>query len=57
MKSKAIFKYNSGNGALLCSKCRTIIKIGIDFTEEELKACMLNEYLKPQYCEKCLKTI
>lgn len=55
MKNKAIFKWNSGNLALLCSKCNTIIKIGIDFTEEEHQACKGKKYLKPQYCESCQK--
>jgi len=32
---KAIFKFNGGDGALLCSKCGRIIKIGWDFNEEE----------------------
>lgn len=39
MKQKAIFKWNSGNLALICSKCSKIIKEGKDFTEEEVKAC------------------
>jgi len=28
--TKAIFKYNNGNGALLCSGCRVILKEGKD---------------------------
>ena len=51
--SKAIFKFNGGNGALLCSKCSVIIKTGKDFTEEEKKAMRDEKKLKPQYCDKC----
>lgn len=36
---KPIHKYNNGNGAMICNKCRTIISIGPK-TEEVL-------------CEKC----
>jgi hypothetical protein len=49
----AIFKYNGGLGALLCSKCKVIIKIGKDFTEEENKAIKGYIKLPPQYCDKC----
>ncbi len=40
--TEPIYKYNNGNGALLCSDCSVIIKEGNDFTENEA-----------QYCEKC----
>lgn len=54
MKNMAIFKFNSGMGALLCSKCRVIIKTGKDFTEEELKAIKGKGPMPPpQYCEQC----
>ena len=53
MKNKAIFKFNNGNLALLCSKCSVIIKTGIDFTQEEHLACQGKRYLEPQYCDKC----
>lgn len=53
MKNKAIFKFNSGMLALLCSTCSTIIKIGNDFTTEERSACNGKSYLQPQYCYKC----
>lgn len=49
----AIFKYNGGQGALLCSKCRVIIKKGKDFTDEEKKAMKGKITLPPQYCKKC----
>lgn len=32
---KPIYKFNNGNGAMLCNKCRTIISIG-NKTEELL---------------------
>lgn len=51
---KAIFKYNGGLGALLCSSCRVIIKTGKDFTEEELKAIKGKGPMPPaQYCSNC----
>lgn len=53
MKDKAIFKFNNGNLALLCSKCKVIIKVGKDFSEIENEAFMKGVYLKPQYCDKC----
>lgn len=56
MKNKARFKYNSSLLALLCSKCSTIIKVGSEFTEEEMLACKGLRYLKPQYCDKCKNT-
>lgn len=52
---KAIFKFNSGLGALLCSKCRTIIKIGQEFSPDELKAMKGEIKLSAQYCNKCKK--
>ena len=55
MKKKGIFKYNSGMLALLCSKCSKIIKVGSEFTEEEMEACCgkSSSYIPPQYCEQC----
>ena len=50
---KAIFKFNGGNGALLCSKCKVIIKTGKDFTEQEIKAIRGEIKLDSQYCNKC----
>ena len=50
----AVVKFNSGNGAILCSKCSVIIKEGHEFTDLE------NEFIKgiitylPEYfCEEC----
>lgn len=51
--SEAIFKFNNGNLAILCSGCRAIIKTGVDFTDEETKACRGERPLTAQYCENC----
>lgn len=53
LMKKAIFKFNSGLGALLCSKCRTIIKIGQEFTPDEVKAIKGEIVIPAQYCNKC----
>jgi hypothetical protein len=54
MMEKAIIKYNGGSLALLCSKCKVIIKTGKDFTKEELEFTLTKgKHLDPQYCEKC----
>ena len=52
---KAIFKFNGGLGALLCSGCRKILRIAKYFSEEELKGIRgeLDYDLPPQYCEQC----
>ena len=50
---KAIFKFNGGAGALLCSTCHVIIKTGKDFTEEESKAFKGETKLGSQICNKC----
>lgn len=52
-KKKAVFKFNSGQGALLCSKCSKIIKIGKHMSQEELAAMKGEQHLDPQYCEDC----
>lgn len=54
-KEKAIFKFNGGLGALLCSGCRKIMRTAKDFSEEELKGIRgeLDYDLPPQYCETC----
>ncbi len=51
--SKAIFKYNNGNGALLCNRCSAIIKTGKDYTPYEIKASKGEVKLVAQYCKKC----
>lgn len=53
MEDKAIFKFNNGNLAILCSKCSKIIKVGYEFTKEEIDACMGKSELPSQYCDKC----
>ena len=53
MKEKAVFKFNGGLGALLCSDCWVIIKTGKDFTEEEKKGIRGELEIEPQFCEKC----
>ena len=55
--SKAIFKYNNGRGALLCSKCSVIIKHGEDFTVQEHLAMQGKGKLEPQYCKNCKNDI
>ena len=53
---KAIFKFNGGLGALLCSGCRKILRIAKDFSEEELKGIRgeLDYDLPARYCEQCV---
>jgi ferredoxin len=51
--NKALFKYNGGRGALLCSMCRVILKTGDQFTEEEIEAIKGHAIMEPQYCLKC----
>ena len=53
--TQAIFKFNNGNGALLCSGCYIIIKEGYQFSEEEWKALRGEVNLESQYCEICKK--
>jgi hypothetical protein len=58
MNDKAIIKFNGRNLALLCSKCRNIIKTGKDFTEEELDyAFSICVNMDEKYCEKCLNSL
>ena len=55
LMSKAIFKFNSGLFALICSKCRVIIKTGQEFSPDELKAMKGEIKLSAQYCKNCEK--
>lgn len=50
----ALFKFNGGRGALLCSECRVIIKTGIEFTPKEWEYFKgeIKPPLPPQYCEQ-----
>ena len=50
---KAIFKFNGGRGAILCSKCKVIIKTGKDFTENEWRAYRGDIELEEQICDAC----
>lgn len=51
--TRAIVKYNSGNGAILCSLCNRIVRVGYEFTEEETKYFRGEiKHLDPVYCEE-----
>lgn len=50
---KAIFKFNGGRGALLCSNCSVIVKTGKDFTEQEWAALRGEGHVDSVYCNKC----
>ena len=52
---KAIIKFNNGNGAILCPKCRVIIKTFADFTKDEEEFYNQYKWLPVQYCDKCKK--
>ena len=52
--NKLIIKYNNSYGAILCSGCRAILKVGFEYTEDELRYSRGEiDYLPPQYCEQC----
>lgn len=51
--TKAIIKFNNGNLALLCSKCRKILKEGYEFNELEKQYSLGKAKLKSQYCNDC----
>lgn len=51
--SNALIKYNSGNLAILCSKCYTIIKTGSEFNEQERLYSLGKSELESQYCKSC----
>ena len=49
-KERLIVKYNSGHGAILCSGCKAILKVGFEYTEDEFKYSRGEiDYLPPQY--------
>jgi hypothetical protein len=50
---KAIFKFNGGIGALLCSKCRTIIKTGATMSQWEKEAMLGKHEMLAQECFVC----
>jgi len=51
---KLIVKYNSGLGAILCSGCSKILKIGSEFTPEETQYIRGEiDHLPVQFCDQC----
>lgn len=50
---KAIFKFNGGQGALLCSKCRGIIKTGATMSQFEKDAMLGKQEMLGQECLVC----
>jgi len=50
---KAIYKFNNGNRALLCNSCRTIIKTGSEFSEEDWLNIKSGISAPPQLCKNC----
>ena len=50
---QAIFKFNSGAGALCCSSCNVIIKTAYQFSDEEMAAMKGEGELEAQYCDDC----
>jgi hypothetical protein len=53
-KDRLIVKFNSGQGAILCSGCSKILKVGSEYTEEERKYALGKlRHLPPQYCDEC----
>jgi len=53
-KSKITYKFNESNLAILCSKYSKIIKIGKDFTEQELEDIKRKHRKLPaQYYNEC----
>lgn len=52
--NKAIFKFNGGIGAVLCSKCNVVIRSGGSMTEEDWEGVRGEITTPPQYCQECL---
>jgi len=52
-EERAIFKFNGGLGALLCSECSKIIKTGQEFNKDEWAALRGEIKMRPQYCDEC----
>jgi len=53
-KERLIIKFNSGNGAILCSGCAKILKVGNEYTNEERQYALGKlRYLPPQFCDEC----
>lgn len=54
-KDRLIIKFNSGNGAILCSGCAKILKTGNEYTNEERNYALGKlRYLPPQFCDECI---
>lgn len=53
LMGKAIFKFNGGQGVLLCSNCSVIVKTGKDFTEQEWAALQGKGEISSVYCNEC----
>lgn len=49
----AILKFNNGEGAILCSKCKVIIKVGSEMNDEEKQAMRGEIKIPAQYCTEC----
>ena len=47
------FKFNDGESAIICGKCRKIIKEGKDFTDEEIHGMKNSNLLPAQFCGEC----
>jgi len=51
--SQAIFKFNNGNSALLCSGCSVILKIGSQFNDHEIQAIRGQKHMDARFCVPC----
>lgn len=51
--SNAIFKFNNGNSALLCSGCSVIMKVGREFNDLEIQAIRGQRHMDAQFCLPC----
>lgn len=50
---QARFKFNNGQSSLNCSKCSGIIKVGLQFGDDEIQAIRGKKFLAPQFCREC----
>lgn len=50
---KAIYKFNGGRGALLCSGCSRVLRQGAELTKEDLQALRGEIIQPPKFCVKC----
>ena len=49
-----MFKFNNGNGAVICDKCRIILKENLSYTYYLRK---WRNFSKKDYCFKCKKEL